>query len=84
MYFSRATPNLAKVIPAMDQIDGHLASAATKHSFKPCIRGALAVGRRLLNKYYSYTDHSELYRIAISELFLLAVSMLYNSLINAH
>jgi hypothetical protein len=26
------------------------------------------MGKKLLNKYYSYTDHSELYRIAMGEL----------------
>lgn len=65
LYFSRSTPNLAKVIPAMDRIDQHLATSSLNDSLPSCIKGALAVGKRLLNKYYSYTDHSELYRIAM-------------------
>jgi hypothetical protein len=64
-FFSRATPNLAKVIPAMDHIDQHLATAARNNTYRPCIQAAVAMGKKLLNKYYSYTDHSELYRIAM-------------------
>jgi hypothetical protein len=59
--------NLAKVIPAMDHIDQHLATAARDDTYKPCIQAAVAMGKKLLNKYYSYTDHSELYRIAMSK-----------------
>ena len=65
LFFSRATPNLAKVIPAMDHIDKHLATAARNDAYMPCIQAAVAMGKKLLNKYYSYTDHSELYRIAM-------------------
>ena len=60
-FFSRATPNLAK----MDHIDQHLATAARNDTYRPCIQAAVAMGKKLLNKYYSYTDHSELYRIAM-------------------
>ncbi len=52
----------------MDHIDRHLASAARDDSYKPCIQAAVAMGKKLLNKYYSYTDHSELYRIAMSKI----------------
>jgi histidinol phosphatase-like PHP family hydrolase len=50
----------------MDHIDQHLATAACNHTYK-CIQAAVAMGKKLLNKYYSYTDHSKLYRIAMSE-----------------
>lgn len=52
----------------MDHIDQHLATAARNNTYKPCIQAAVAMGKKLLNKYYSYTDHSELYRIAMGEL----------------
>ncbi len=55
----------------MDHIDQHLATAARDNTYKPCIQAAVAMGKKLLNKYYSYTDHSELYRIAMGELTLL-------------
>jgi hypothetical protein len=49
----------------MDHIDRHLATAATNDSYKSSIKAALVIGKKLLNKYYSYTDHSEMYRIAM-------------------
>ena len=70
LFFSRETPNLAKVIPAMDHIDKHLATAATRGHYSPAIQAALTVGKKLLNKYYAATDHSEMYRIAMSNVFL--------------
>ncbi len=51
----------------MDHIDQHLATAARNNAYKPCIQAAVAMGKKLLNKYYSYTDHSELYHIAMGE-----------------
>ena len=69
MFFSRSTPNLAKVIPAMDHIDRHLTTSALNSSYHPAIKAALAIGKKLLNKYYTLTDHSEMYRIALSEFF---------------
>ena len=51
----------------MDHIDQHLATAARNNAYKLCIQAAVAMGKKLLNKYYLYTDHSKLYRIAMSE-----------------
>src|SRR5271168_3372535 len=61
LFFSRSTPNLAKVIPAMDHIDKHLTTACIDAKYDPAIQAALAVGKQLLNKYYPLTDSSELY-----------------------
>lgn len=66
MFFSRSTPNLAKVIPAMDHIDEHLTASALNSKYHPAIQAALAVGKKLLDKYYTMTDQSEVYRIAMS------------------
>jgi hypothetical protein len=66
LYFSRSTPSIPKVIPAMDYIDRHLTTAATNGNYEPSIKAALAIGKNLLNKYYGLTDHSEVYRIAMS------------------
>ena len=57
-----------KVIPAMDIINSHLATAALDNHYSPSIQAALAVGKNLLNKYYNMTDHSELFRIAMGML----------------
>jgi len=54
----------------MDHIDKHLATAATNGTYKPAIQAALTIGKKLLNKYYASTDHSEMYRIAMGICFL--------------
>jgi hypothetical protein len=64
-FFSRSTPNLAKVIPAMDLIDRHLTTASLNPKYDPSIQAAVTVGKTHLNKYYDMSDHSELYRIAM-------------------
>jgi hypothetical protein len=69
-YFSRATPNLPTVIPAMDHIDTYFTNAIAPSSRKsPAIRAALEVAKKTLNRYYSLTDASETYRIAMGALF---------------
>ena len=61
LFFSRSTPNLTTVIPAMDYIDMHLATAGLDSKYSPAIRASLALGKAHLNKYYNMTDHSEVY-----------------------
>ena len=51
----------------MDHIDAHLATACQDWQYSPAIRTSLALGKAHLNKYYDMTDHSEVYRIAMSE-----------------
>ena len=51
----------------MDHIDRHLTSSALNSAYHPAIKAALAIGKKLLNKYYTLTDHSEMYRIALSK-----------------
>jgi hypothetical protein len=45
-----------------------LAAASNNEAYSPAIRAALKLGTKLLNKYYSLTDNSEVYRIAMGEL----------------
>ncbi|KAF8067603.1 hypothetical protein FPV67DRAFT_1561940 [Lyophyllum atratum] len=66
LFFSRKTPNLATVIPAMDHIDKYLATAATSKWYHPAIKAVLAIGKRTSNRYYDKTDYSEVYRVAMS------------------
>jgi hypothetical protein len=66
LFFSRGgTPNIASVIPAMDHLDEHLASAAISPKYDPAIRAAVTIGKKTLNRYYDRTDHLELYQIAM-------------------
>jgi len=61
LFFSCSTPNLATVIPAMDHIDTHLATAGQNVKYSPAIHTSLTLGKAHLNKYYDMTDHSEVY-----------------------
>jgi hypothetical protein len=69
LFFSRATPNLASVIPAMDHIDERLATDALNKDLEPSIRIALTLAKKTLNRYYEKTDQSFLYRTAMGTLF---------------
>ncbi|KAF8546938.1 hypothetical protein OG21DRAFT_1370878, partial [Imleria badia] len=65
-YFSRSTPNLAMVIPAMDFIDETFATGMLKQKkLSPAIRAAISMAKQTLNRYYSLTDFSDLYRITM-------------------
>src|SRR5216683_2083332 len=68
LFFSRSTPNLATVIPAMDLIDEVLTTNTVNHHYTPSIHLALGIAKKTLNHYYELTDGSEVYHIAIGEL----------------
>jgi len=69
--FSRSTPNLATVIPAMDIINEKLTTDSLNHSrFEAPIRTALVLAKKKLNRYYNMTDISEVYQIAMGMYFL--------------
>ncbi len=70
LFFSHLTPNLTKVIPAMDHIDQYLTTLALNSTYHLDIRSALVIGKKLLNKYYTMSDHLEVYHIAMSKFFL--------------
>jgi hypothetical protein len=65
--FSTDTPCIANVIPAMDRMHTDLLAASNNENYSFAIRGALKVGLSLLDKYYSLTDNSEVYRIAMGK-----------------
>ncbi|KIM52800.1 hypothetical protein SCLCIDRAFT_140278, partial [Scleroderma citrinum Foug A] len=67
LYFSCSTPNLAMVIPAMDHIDHVLSEYSRNKKFLPSIRSGISIAHETLNCYYSRTDQSEVYRIAMSK-----------------
>ena len=50
----------------MDRID-NLLSAAAKRPLVPAVKHALKFARASINKYYSKTDASDIYRIAMDE-----------------
>ena len=69
LYFSRDSPNISSVIPAMDHIEEYLATACQNIKLSKAIRAALALGKETLNRYYNKTDHSDVYRIAMGGFF---------------
>ena len=68
LFFSRSTPNLATIIPAMDVIDEQLTNNLLNHTwFDVSICASLVIAKHTLNHYYNMTDWSEVYRIAMGE-----------------
>nr|GAT44897.1 predicted protein [Mycena chlorophos] len=65
MFFSEDAPNLASVIPVMDDIDEFFTGKERDTSLHRTIRASITVAKRTLNRYYSLTDGSEVYRIAM-------------------
>jgi hypothetical protein len=74
LFFSRSTPSLATVIPAMDHIDEMLTDNSLDSAFDLSIRAALGIAKKTLNRYYNATDQSEVYRIAMGMCTLLISS----------
>lgn len=52
----------------MDRMDEVLATSAFDSQYSISIQASLAMGKKTLNRYYSKTDYSEIYRIAMSNL----------------
>ena len=68
LFFSRSTPNLAMVIPAMDYIDEAFTTGILqKTTLDPAIRAAVGLAKKTLNRYYSLMDSSELYCIVMGK-----------------
>ncbi|KAH9960261.1 ribonuclease H-like domain-containing protein [Russula dissimulans] len=65
LQFSTDTPCLAAVIPAMDKMHNELTAVSENVKYSPAVQATLTIGKNLLNKYYSLTDDSEVYRIAM-------------------
>ncbi|KAH9975145.1 hypothetical protein BJV77DRAFT_932222, partial [Russula vinacea] len=57
--------NIATVIPAMDTINEVLATNALSSKYLVAIHVALSIGKKTLNHYYSKTDLSNVYQIAM-------------------
>ena len=65
--FSLDTPCTAAVIPAMDKMHTELTSAIENFDYSPALimKSALSLGKSVLDKYYSLSDDSKVYRIAM-------------------
>ena len=68
LFFSHdAVATIAHVIPTMNQINTMLSSSSTE-PLSPSIKHALSFVRKIMDKYYSKTDLSNVYRIAMGML----------------
>ncbi|TFK85082.1 hypothetical protein K466DRAFT_464726, partial [Polyporus arcularius HHB13444] len=65
LFFSRGSPNITMVIPAMDLIDNTLTKAIRNENLDDAIRTAVGLVKRVLSKYYKLSDLSSMYRIAL-------------------
>jgi hypothetical protein len=64
LFFSKDSASVAAVIPAMDRLTEGL-DPQTKTAYHPGIIAALKLARKKMNRYYSLTDASMVYRIAM-------------------
>ncbi|KIM83857.1 hypothetical protein PILCRDRAFT_53538, partial [Piloderma croceum F 1598] len=64
IFFSQDGASLAAVIPAMDKLNSHL-NPHTKKPYHSAIQAAMRLARKKINRYYSLTDLSSVYRIAM-------------------
>jgi hypothetical protein len=67
VFFSRDdVETIAHVIPTIDRIDSML-DDANSEPLAPSVKVALKFARKAMNSYYSKTDHSNVYRIAMGK-----------------
>src|SRR5713101_5422514 len=64
LFFSQDSASIAAVIPVMDRISNHLNSQTGK-AYHPSITAAMKLARKKMDCYYSLTDSSMTYRIAM-------------------
>src|SRR6266852_5782140 len=64
LFFSQDSTSVAAVIPAMNHILNHLNSQTGK-AYHPSITAAMKLARKKMDHYYSLTDSSITYRIAM-------------------
>jgi hypothetical protein len=64
VFFSKDSASIAAIIPAMDKLDAGLQVNA-KQKIHPAIKVAMKFAKAKLNRYYSLTDLSPCYRIAM-------------------
>ncbi|KIM65712.1 hypothetical protein SCLCIDRAFT_22590 [Scleroderma citrinum Foug A] len=66
LFLSHSTPNLVMVIPVMDYINEVFTNRTLQWTnLDPVIHAALSMAKKTLNRYYSLTDSSDLYHIAM-------------------
>jgi len=70
---------IANVVPTMDQINAMLSSSATT-PLAPAVKHTLTFACQLMNKYYSKTDLSNVYHIAMGMYSLVFIACILSQL----
>ena len=81
IFFSKDSTGIATIILAMDKLDAGLSGNA-KRNVHPAIKAAMQYAKNKLNKYYSLTDLSPCYRIAMGALLYICninLTMVYSA-----
>ena len=82
LFFSQDSASVAAIIPAMDKLDNNL-NPNTKTTYHPAILAAMKLACRKINRYYSITDASSVYRMAMGALscsiFIMQLIILFSS-----
>jgi hypothetical protein len=69
---------LANIVVFIDQITEHLSTVIGGSKYPPALKNACRIGLKITNKYYSLTDCSPLYRIAIGTFFFLDAKPIFD------
>lgn len=64
MYFSCESASITAIIPAMDRLSASL-NCETLTTYHPAIVTAMKLAKKKMDRYYSLTDLSEVYCIAM-------------------
>ncbi|OAV85263.1 hypothetical protein PTTG_09384, partial [Puccinia triticina 1-1 BBBD Race 1] len=72
---TRGAARISHVVVFIDQITSHLSTAISEkqQDYPPALRNACRAGLQLTNKYYTLTDCSPLYRVAMADFLNLLV-----------
>ena len=66
----------------MDKMHAELTAAVENVEYSPALQAALMLGKNLLDKYYSLSDDSEIYRIAMGTYNLISLRPIFNLIIS--
>ena len=62
----------------MDKMHAELTAAVENVDYSPALQAALSLGKSVLDKYYSLSDESEIYRIAVGMYNLISFQLIVN------
>ena len=62
----------------MDKMHAKLTVAVENIDYSPSLKVALSLGKSVLDKYYSLSDESEIYRIAVGMYNLISFQLIVN------